>query len=52
MVAYSQDDPVCYRYRRRFPSNETHFGGPEYFYVYVGYIIQHCDCTKAPSMST
>ena len=40
--AYSQDDPTCDGYRRRTLSNETLFGEPGRFYVYVSYGIHHC----------
>jgi hypothetical protein len=33
--AYSQNEPACHGYRRRTPSNETLFGEPGRFYVYV-----------------
>ena len=40
--AYSQDEPACHGYRRRSPQNETLFGEPARFYVYVSYGIHHC----------
>ncbi|MBC1261720.1 DNA-3-methyladenine glycosylase [Synechococcus sp. BSF8S] len=40
--AYSQSEPACHGHRRRSPSNETLFGPPGRFYVYVSHGIHHC----------
>ena len=40
--AYCQSEPSCPGHRRRSPSNETLFGEPGRFYVYVSYGIHHC----------
>jgi len=40
--AYCQSEPACHGHRRRRPSNETLFGEPGRFYVYVSYGIHHC----------
>ena len=40
--AYFQNEPACHGYRRRTPQNETLFGEPGRFYVYVSYGIHHC----------
>lgn len=40
--AYCQSEPACHGHRRRSPSNETLFGTPGRFYVYVSYGIHHC----------
>ena len=40
--AYSQSEPACHGHRRRTRSNETLFGEPGRFYVYVSYGIHHC----------
>jgi len=40
--AYCQSEPACHGHRRRSPSNETLFGEPGRFYVYMSYGIHHC----------
>ena len=50
--AYSQEEPACHGYRRRSPSNETLFGEPGRFYVYVSYGINHCVKRALTSRST
>lgn len=40
--AYSQEEPACHGHRRRSPSNDTLFGEPGRFYVYVSHGIHHC----------
>ena len=50
--AYSQDEPACHGYRRRSPQNETLFGEPGRFYVYVSYGIHHCVKRALTSRST
>lgn len=40
--AYCQSEPACHGHRRRSPSNDTLFGPPGRFYVYVSYGIHHC----------
>lgn len=40
--AYCQSEAACHGHRRRSPSNETLFGEPGRFYVYVSHGIHHC----------
>lgn len=40
--AYCQSEPGCHGHRRRTPSNNTLFGSPGHFYVYVSYGLHHC----------
>jgi DNA-3-methyladenine glycosylase len=40
--AYCQSEPGCHGHHRRTPRNETLFGAPGHFYVYVSYGIHHC----------
>ena len=40
--AYSQSEPACHGHRRRSASNETLFGEPGRFYVYLSHGIHHC----------
>tara|TARA_Y100001968_G_scaffold333539_1_gene397079 strand:- start:1452 stop:2120 length:669 start_codon:yes stop_codon:yes gene_type:complete len=40
--AYSQKEPACHGFNRRSPSNETLFGDPGIFYIYMTYGMYHC----------
>ncbi|KEF41415.1 MAG: hypothetical protein ER33_11485 [Cyanobium sp. CACIAM 14] len=40
--AYAQSEPACHGHRRRSPQNETLFGEPGRFYVYLTYGVHHC----------
>ncbi len=40
--AYCQSEPACHGHRRRSPANETLFGPPGRFYVYLIYGLHHC----------
>lgn len=40
--AYCQSEPACHGHRRRSPSNETLFGPPGRFYVYLSHGVHHC----------
>ena len=40
--SYCQSVPACHSNLRRTPSNETLFGEPWRWYVYVSYGIHHC----------
>ncbi len=40
--AYSQSEPACHGYLKRTPRNETLFGPPGRFYIYLTYGSYHC----------
>jgi DNA-3-methyladenine glycosylase len=40
--AYAQSEPACHGHRRRSAGNETLFGEPGRFYVYLTYGVHHC----------
>ena len=40
--AYSEDEPACHGFNRRSKKNETLFGEPGRFYVYLTYGVHHC----------
>ncbi len=40
--AYSQKEPACHGHKKRTPSNQTLFGEPGRFYIYLTYGIYHC----------
>ena len=40
--AYSQEEPACHGYKGRSASNQTLFGKPGQFYIYLTYGIYHC----------
>ncbi len=40
--AYSQSEPACHGHTRRTINNETLFGPPGHFYIYLTYGIYHC----------
>ena len=49
--AYSQDAPACHGYERRTTQNETLFGPPGRFFVYVSYGIQANSCRSNEFMA-
>ena len=40
--AYSQIEPACHGHKRKTASNQTLFGDPGHFYVYITYGIYYC----------
>lgn len=40
--AYCQSEAACHGHRRRSPANDTLFGPPARFYVYLTYGLHHC----------
>ena len=40
--AYSQEEQACHGYHHRTASNETLFGEPGHFYIYLTYGIYYC----------
>ncbi|ABX08187.1 DNA-3-methyladenine glycosylase [Prochlorococcus marinus] len=40
--AYSESEPACHGYKKRTPKNETLFGPPGRFYIYLCYGMYYC----------